>query len=132
VQIGRFNIADQPQEKLHELMQQFGFARDKAATAAAPQSPSKTASSYSPFASDISNPMGSFGIGTGLNSAGAVQGYGAYGAYGIGALNQNGLLAAGTYYPVASVPTAAGYAVGSTIVGGVGTMNAGKPWWKRT
>jgi hypothetical protein len=68
--------------------------------------------------------MGSFGVGTGLNSAGAVQGYD---TYGVAVLNQNSILTPATYYPVAGV-AAAGYATGATIIGGVGTLNTGEPW----
>lgn len=102
--VGRFNIADQPQEKLHELVQNFGFNR-------APASTSKVAAGYNAFASDVADPTAGLnnGLGNGLNSAfyNAYGVYNAYSAFGAAAAaagtDPNSILAAGSYWPGGAV-----------------------------
>lgn len=119
MQVGRFTLTEQPTEKLHELVQNFGFTKVPATTTAL----NKATSTYHAFASDISDPTSLYG--SALNSAGAAtygnsayNAYGAYGAYNYGAADPNSILAAGGYMAGTVAP---GAAFGSNV----GALNTG-------
>lgn len=125
-QVGRFNVADQTQEKLHELVQNFGFSR-------VPASLTSKVGSYNAFASDVADPTAGLnnGLGNGLNSAiyNAYGVYNAYSAYSAGAGTDPNSVLAGGYWPgaVAGVGAQAGLDLNAAGLGNpVGALNTGK------